>query len=300
MWRPSRSTAICSAILAALTSIGAAQSARGEASTNRIAFADERGENPGAIEVSRVVVSSTTDGEIVFRIGLPTKPAFTDDMRIEIWIDADLLRDTGMKNDQLHVGGDYLVVVSHEVTTLYGCENPPACDVFAPVPLAEVQLAYREGATITLAARHLKHSKRFRFSVLAADGIGGSPNDLDSIPAHVDFAPREGAWWTFDTRALVVTSFSATPRTPVPGRPFALRLTTIRTGSGAALAAGTISCSLRIGGHAISPHSSEFVRRRAVCAFDVPSGTRGLRYRAAITVRARANAVSRSLSGRVG
>lgn len=276
--------------LLALGPVGAARSAVERVATNRVAFSDARGENPSGIDISRVVVSSTDDEQVLFRVEIPTNAAFTTDMRIEIWIDSDLDRRTG------HERVDHFVLADDEVTPLYGCSNPPACDVFAPQSRAAFGFSYRNGATFRLRARDLGNTKRFRFVVAAYDNV--VTNDLAG--ADLDFAPARNDWWTFDTRTLVANAFSAIPRRPQAGRPFTLLLAAVRTDTGAAVTAGTVSCSLHLGGRTIEPRSRGFAGRRAVCAFDVPRDVREQRYHAAITVRAGTNGVSRSLSGRIG
>jgi hypothetical protein len=264
------------------------------AAANRVAFADARGENPGAIDVSRVVVSSTSSGDLTFRVEIPTNPTFAEGMRVRIWIDSDANPKTGRD------GFEYFLLADDDVAAAYGCANPPTCDVFHQVPANSFRFSYRDGATFVVNRRSLGNTKRFRFFTAAYEGIVQQPGKYDLSNARYDFAPRAGTWWTFDSRALVVRAFTATPATPASGRPFALRLSTVRTDTGAALTSGVVSCSLRIGGQRLTPRSTVFVKRRAVCAYDVPAGASGARYRAKITVRAGANAVSRSLAGRVG
>ena len=281
-------------VVVVLFQAGAARSAPDAAAVNRVAFTDARGEGVG-IDISRVVVSSTNDGELVFRVDMPTHAALTDDMRIQIWIDTDLDRRTG------HEGGEYFLLADDEGSALYACQNPPACDVFAPPSSDAVRFSYGGGgATFTVDPRFLERPKRFRFSVSAIDGIASGPNGYDYTNAHYDFAPRKGQWWTFDTRALIVKALSASPNVPRAGHAFTLRMAAIRTATGAALATGKVSCSLRIGVKTIRPRSSGFVGGRAVCAYDVPVGSSGRPYTTKITARDGANAVARSLSGYVG
>jgi hypothetical protein len=97
-----------------------------------------------------------------------------------------------------------------------------------------------------------------------------------------------------------VKALSASPNVPRAGHAFTLRLTAIRTATGAALATGKVSRSLRIGGTTVRPRSSGFVGGRAVCAYDVPAGSGARPYTAKVTARSGANAVARSLSGYVG
>jgi hypothetical protein len=277
------------AVIAALSAVGAAHSATWAAAANRITFADERGESPDALDVSKVVVSSTADGLLVFRVEIPTNSTFTEDMRLEIPLDVDLDATTGQE------GMDAFLLAEDGVEALYACQNPPTCDVFDQPRDARVDFSYRSGATFTLDAGALHSRTRFRFRVGAYEHV--LTNDL--VGAHIDFAPREGGWWTFDSRALVTKSLTASPKTPRAGATFVLRLAALRTATGSLLARGSVSCAFRIAGRKVAPRSSGFVRHRAVCSYDVPAGTRGSLYRAAITVRAGASAVSRSLSGRV-
>lgn len=259
-----------------------------------------RGEDPAGIDISRVAVSATADGDIVFRIEIPTHSRFTPDMRIRIWLDSDDDPSTGLD------GADQFLLADDSVVALYGCADPPTCHTFGTGLTPSLRFSYEGGPTFSVDSRDLRKSKRFRFSVSAYSGILHRPDgSYDFSNWHSDFAP-DGAydvvpsrWWTFDTRALVAKSFSATPATARAGQPFTLRLTTIRTDTGAVLESGKVSCSLRIAGSSVKARTSGLFARRAVCGFDVPVGAKGKRYRAFVTVRTGANAITRLLSGRV-
>jgi hypothetical protein len=283
-------------VFVALVSVGSARSeprAAETTTTNRVVFADARGENASGVDISRVVVSSTSAGDIVFRVEIPTNATFVEGMRVRVWIDADGNPATG------HEGVDYFLLADDDVAALYSCANPPTCDVFDQSSTRSFRFSYREGATFKVDRRYLGNTKRFRFFAAAYEGIVQKPGKYDLSNARYDFAPREGGWWTFDTSALDARSFSVTPATPRAGKSFVLRLAAARTSTGALVTSGKVSCSLRIGGRAVKTHTSGFVGHRALCAYDVRSDAKGKRYRATISIRVGPYTIARALSGRV-
>jgi hypothetical protein len=143
--------------------------------------------------------------------------------------------------------------------------------------------------------------ERLTFSVAVTTGIGYDPasRTYDFTNARIDVAPEQGLLWTYDARALRVTSFFATPPTPQAARTFALHLAAVRTSTGAVLTAGRVSCSSTFGGAPVRARIHRFVGKEAVCVFDVPSSAKGQRFRSTIAVTRGDARVARSVSGRV-
>jgi hypothetical protein len=172
------------------------------------------------------------------------------------------------------------------------------------------RFAYGAGvATFTLdTTRFDVPLKRFRFRVQVQSGVvfdEGPPRrwDLtnvrtDRAPTHSEF-PTRSEYWVYDSRPLLVKTFSRAPARPRAGKPFVLRLSASRTDTNAVVRRGAVSCSLKVGGKPLRARSSGFVGQRATCAYSIPASAKGLRYRGTISVRVNGAAVSRSLAGRV-
>jgi hypothetical protein len=170
-----------------------------------------------------------------------------------------------------------------------------------------VAFSYASGASFAVdaPALGLKRVASLCFSVSVYVGIGYGPGGYDFTNARVDVAPDandEGLvpMWRFAAQPLAAADFRATPARPQAGKAFALTMRVQRSDTGALLARGNVTYSLRAGGKRVPVRTSRFVGRRATCLFDVPTGTTGRRFRAAILVAAQGAVVTRSLSGRVG
>jgi hypothetical protein len=280
---------------------GVAAAAPLQSSPHTVVFRDAAGENAAGPDVTTVRVSS--DGTaLTLAVAAPSTPAFTGDMRLRIWLDADDDRRTGLAVEEPS-GRDHFLLVDPTLfpaseARLYRCGTNTCSTLGTPSPYP---FAYASGTTITLdaAALGLRRIERVAFSVVLTQGIAYDPvTGYDFTNARIDTAPNEGEW-TFDARALRATSFRAGPSRPRAGRPFTLSLATIRTATGAAPAGAKATCSMSVG-HKPVPGTARVVRRTARCSFAVPAGTRGKRFRATIRVRAAGASVARTISGRVG
>jgi hypothetical protein len=270
-------------------------------------FRDGLGENRAGPDITTVRVSSDGGGLVTFRVGVPTNPVLTEDMRLRIWLDADDDRTTGLAVEGLEGLDHFLLVDAWQLgfgaAGLYGCTGS-TCSGGRRGPDSTLRFTYENGATFTIDAAELglRRLERLGFSVVVTAGIRFDPVErkYDLTNATVDTAPDEGRLWTYDARLLRVTSFSATPAVPQAGKPFVLRMTAVRTDTGAALARGTVSCSTRIRGRPTRVRTRRFVGTHAVCGFDIPKHTRGQRFRSTIGVVRGGAQVTRSLSGRIG
>jgi hypothetical protein len=273
-------------------------------------FEDATGEDPQGPDITSVAVTADEDRLLTFRVSIPSRPVLTEDMRVRIWLDLDDDRTTGLTVERL-AGFDYFLLVDRwelglGMVGVFSCSGN-SCGGGPGGPWGEqtsLRFSYANGATFSVDAAELgsKRLERIRFSVETTSGVAFDPlaRRYDFTNAHQDFAPEEGGSWTYESRALLVKSFSATPATPRAGKPFALRLTAVRTDTGAVLARGKVSCSFMTAGRTLKPRAGGFVGRRAVCVFVVPMGTKGQRFRSSLSVRVRGNSIARSLSGTIG
>lgn len=289
------------ACLMAILATSSGLAAGAEPVTTTTVFRDSTGEDPAGPDITTVRVVGN-DTELTFRIAVPTNPTFTPGMRLILWLDADDDLNTGLTGVNLD-GWDHVMYVD---PISYGDDTPHLLSCVGGVnicgiPESRPEYSYSSGATVTLSRNSLGLSRieRVRFRVSVATGIRLDPaTGFDFTNAHFDLAPDEGDW-TFDARPLSVADFRPTPTGPRAGKPFALTMRVVRADTGATLVSGKVACSLRVGGERVAVRASRFVGQRATCAFEVPAGTMGQRFRATIAVAARGSGVTRSLSGRV-
>lgn len=294
--------ALAAVLLASAASAGPYRSVE-----NTTAFHDNVREDLAGPDITTVTVSSDGNG-LTFRVEIPTNPVVTPDLRVRIWLDVDDSDETGLQVEGA-TGFDHFLLLDPIDVSLYGlplvglfwCETANTCS-----RRATPEFSYESGPTITVdislldPALRLQRIERVRFSVSVIAGIRLVPGTgYDFTDTHFDQAPDEGGW-TFDARALRVASFRATPARPLAGKPLTLTLGVLRTDTGTTLTGGVVACSLRIAGTRVPARTKRFVAQGVTCAFDIPAGTAGRRFRATIGVAARGDLVRRSLSGRVG
>jgi hypothetical protein len=239
-----------------------------------------------------VIVANDARGDLTFRVAIPNRARFTDEMRVGIRVDSDVDRPTD--------GGppEYELYADRFGPHLFRCANPPTCDVFVASDSNSVRFSYTDGAVFRVAADDLGGRKSFSFAVEAWDGLVYGSDHFSNV--HWDFAPDHNVWWTYEMRPLIVESFSTTPTGPQASRRFTLRMSAVRTQSGVTVASGETTCVARIHGKRLRPLSHSFSHGQATCVFAIPSAARGKRMRATISIRSGGNAVARSISGTVG
>lgn len=260
-------------------------------SANSVAFQDEIGEDASGPDITAITVSNDARDVVTFRIAIPNRPSFTKEMRVGIRV------DSGADPAAHNARGDYVLERDDRGLHLFRCSNPPVCDGYVQQEDSSLQFAYARGATFTIDTADLGGTKRFAFAVDAWDGLVFGSDDFTNV--HWDFAPDHNQWWTYDTRRVLVETFSATPARPRAGEEFTLHLTAIHTATGTPVAKGKVRCAARIAGKPLKPRSGGLVGERARCVFEIPANARGRRFRATIAIVAEGSRLVRSLSGRV-
>jgi len=260
------------------------------AAANTMTFHDEAGEDAASPDITSVTVSNDARGDLTFRVSIPNRDRFTDEMRVGVRVDSTSAADG--------VEGEYEVYADKFGPHLFHCANPPTCDVFVADDPSSVRFSYAGGATLALAAGELGSAKSFSFAVEAWDGLVYGSDDFSSV--HWDFAPDHNVWWTYETRPLIVESFSTTPTGPKAARRFTLHMSAVRTQTGVTVASGETMCVARIHGKRLKALSRVFAHGQATCAFAIPEDAKGKKMRATISIRSGGNTVARSISGTIG
>jgi hypothetical protein len=305
------------AAAAAGTAVGDSGSTGGAVKSTT--FLDTVGEQGPDIET--VIVSNDANGNLTFRIDIPTQPSLTEDLRIGVWLDSDADERTGLGVERVQGADHFLLLDRWELglaeVAFFTCSGS-TCSGGKALPTASgppLRFSYRDGATFTIDAVEvgIELSQRMRFSIEAWTGVGFDPitRRYDFTNAIPDFAPDgAGRWlgypsaqgedfWTYESGSVLVSSFSAQPARPRAGTPFALRLALVDAETGAPLTSGSVSCPMNIAGEPLRPRSRGFVGTRAVCTFSIPADVRGRTFQSTISVSAAGEKVTRSVSGRV-
>jgi hypothetical protein len=290
---------LCLAVLALGVTVAPASFARVDANTS--SFQDATGENPGGVDITSVRVSNNDEGLLTFRINIPTRPAFTDDMRLRVWFDSDNNRETGLTPADV-AGRDSFILWDRDGVRLFRCSGS-SCR--SGQPQTTLTSSYRGGATLSIDATELE-TTRFRFTVEAAAGIAYDPatRRFDTANATWDFAPDRARFWSYNVRLgpsrLLVKSFSTTPARPKAGKKVSVQLAATRNDTGKLLSNGRVTCAARAGAKPLKPSSERFVGTRATCAFAIPPNAKGQTLRGSIAIVFGGRMVSKTFSSLIG
>jgi hypothetical protein len=285
---------------AAWSVAGASGNESGKAAPAKsVEFEDARGEDPNGVDIAAVTVSNGDaiwqhEGEmlprasrvVTFRVDVPNRAQFTQDMRVAVWIDADSNRVTGLSGPNVPlVGADFLINWDEKHkngASLLRCSGEQ-CRTAA----AKLDYAYANGATLRALAADLGNTDGFRFLVLVNAGIVyDSTGGIDLTNASADYAPTQGRAWSYrllirPTRLLVKPLAASAARA---GRPFGIAVTAMRDDTRAAVASGRVLCRASVAGVRLDPSSQRLVRGRAACMFGLPERSAGKTVRGTVTV----------------
>ena len=185
-------------LVAMSVSIGAG-SASGVSEDRRMKtarFLDATAEDPEGPDITSVVVSNTAGGLLTFRVVVPNRPTFTDDMRVAVWIDADSNKRTGLSATGPVPGADYYLDWAESLrpgATLLRC-RAAQCRTLESRTL---DASYAKGATFEIDVGELGETRRFRFTARAYTDIYRTGYAFDYSQMKVDYAPAHGASWTY-------------------------------------------------------------------------------------------------------
>jgi len=96
-----------------------------------------------------------------------------------------------------------------------------------------------------------------------------------------------------------VTSFETAPAQPRAGRPFSVRLRSVRSDTGAPVTTGRVACIASVGGKRLPAFAGRFVGRAAVCRYRIPADAGKKRLRGSIAVTSAGLTVARTFSRRI-
>jgi hypothetical protein len=265
---------------------------------NSATFQDARGEEPEGPDITSVTVSNGDVGNITFRIEVPTHPAFTDAMRLRLWLDSDRTAATGLAEGPGSTAGwDHYILWDRTLgpdPRLFRCEKSTCTAGPLDPPQRTLRFSYAGGPRFTILAAELGDTKRFRFFVEAAD----------YTTDRWDFAPELGRSWGYEVRLaperLSARHFSTAPAAPVAGESFTVRVTATESPSGAVVSQGRVSCAASVGRRAVRARTQGFVDRWATCVFLIPADAAGKTIRGTIVVRFKGKTVTKAFARRIG
>jgi len=270
---------------------------------NTTTYQDSTGENAAAPDITTLTVSNTDAGVISFRVAIPNRQQFTQDMLLLLFIDSDANPNTG---DPTELGADYVMEIFGGEAALFRWDGTNFTRRAGDPPATSLIFGYMGGVTITISAAELGNTKKFGFSFVAVSGIAIDPttSDLDFTNAVADIAPAANAGlYQYEVKitppTLVVRSLKPTPARPIAGRPFTLRLVAARSDTNAVVQNGRVTCVGRIGNARLRAQVQRVQGRAAVCTWNLPLGAKGKTFRGSVSVSFEGLRAQQAYSARV-
>lgn len=286
--RPWLVLAIAAAVVALPTAASGALSSPSAPAANSTTYQDSQGENAAAPDITTLTVSNTDAGMLSFRVAIPNRPQFTQDMLLLMFVDSDANPQTG---DPQELGADYVIEIYGGEAALFRWDGTNFTRRPGDPPATSLIFGYMGGVTVTISAAELGNTKKFGFSFVAVSGITIDPttSDLDFTNAVADIAPAASAGlYQYEVRitppTLVVRNLKPTPARPRAGRAFTLRLTAVRSDTNAAVQNGRVTCVGRIGKARLRAQVQRVVGRAAVCTWNIPAGAKGKSFRGSVAI----------------
>ena len=301
--RPGLLVAIAVAVVALPTVASGAFSAPQAPAANSTTYTDSSGENAAAPDITTLTVSNTDAGVIQFRVAIPNRAQFTADMLLLVFVDADANPQTG---DPEELGADYVIEIFGGEAALFRWDGTDFTRRAGDPPATSLIFSYQAGVTVTISAAELGNTKKFGFSFIAISGITIDPatQDLDFTNAVGDIAPAANAGlYQYEVKitppTLVVRSLKPTPRIPIAGRSFTLRLVAARSDTNAVVQNGRVACIGRVGNTRVRAQVQRVVGGAATCTWNLAPGAKGKTFRGSVAVVFEGLRASQGYSGKV-
>ena len=294
--RPSLALAFVVALLAVPTiALGAISGAAAPAS-NTATYQDSTGEDPQAPDITTITVSNDDTGMISFKINVPNRPTYSQD--IAAFIDLDTNSGAG---DPQAFGADYTIELFRGEIVLFRWDGSDY--TLAPYQ-STLAYTWANGPTIRIRNTDLDNTKSFGFNAFLVSGIAfdattGAP---DCSACHRDFAPLIG-WYSYEVKVtpptLVTKRFSATPVKPAAGKPFTLRLVAARSDTGATIQNGRVTCIGRVGKARLVAKVARVVGGAATCTWNIPASAKGKAFTGSVALAFEGLRASQAYAGKI-
>jgi hypothetical protein len=292
------------AALVALVALpaGAATSAPLKAAANQVTFEDSTGETGGeSPDITSAVVSNTNAGLITFKINIPNRATFSEDILVNVDIDSDNNPATG---DPETLGADYAIQLFRGSADLFRWDGTSFTRTATDPPQSSLVFSYAGGPSIKISAAELGNTTQLNFGALVITGIKLDLNgDPDFTAARADIAPDAGhGLWKYEVKTaplrLVARKFTA--GTPRAGAVYTAKLSAARNDTGAVLASGKVTCKASVGGRPLRARTQRFVNREAVCSWLIPGTARGQKLRGSVAVAFEGKTLVKAFSKSIG
>ena len=255
---------------------------------NSTSYQDSSGENPAAPDITTLTTSNTDAGLIQFRVAIPNRAQLTQDMLLLLFVDSDANPQTG---DPAELGADYVIEVFGGEAALFRWDGSNFTRRAGDPPATSLIFSYQGGVTITISAAELGNTTKLAFSFLAVSGvtIDSATGDVDFTNAVADIAPAAGAGlYPYEVKitppSLVVRSLRPTPKSPIAGRSFTLRLVAARSDTNAVVQNGRVTCVGRVGTARFRAKVQRVQGGAATCTWNIPATAKGKTFRGSVAV----------------
>jgi hypothetical protein len=296
--RPWLVLAIAVAVVALPAAASGALSVPVSVAANSQTFQDSVGEDPAAPDITTIVASNDDAATITLRINIPNRAQSSLDTGVFIDIDSDANQTTG---DPASFGADHFLALLQGEIILFRWDGS---DYVPSATQSSLSYSWSGGPTIKISASDLNNTRRLSFAVQTVGGIVFDPTTgvPDCTNCHRDFSPTIGlhTYQLLITKpTLVVRSLKPTPRAPVAGRPFTLRLVAARSDTGAVVQNGRVTCVGRVGSARLKAQVQRVQGGAAVCTWNVPATAKGKSFRGSVSVVFEGLRASQSYAGKV-
>ena len=221
----------------------------------------------GAADITQVAISNDDAGNITFAFTFADRAALTSDDLLLILLDVDRDPTTGFS------GVDFGIAVTTDGAALL---RAAPGSTFAPAPQPTLHTA-DGGKTVVINRSDLGETRGFVFA--AATTLESNPDAEDAtLPLTYGLGLKP---------ILENLTAQFSPAKPKAGKPFRLRMSSLRLDDGSIVHADSVTCVAKIGGK----------RLAGSCSWRIPKSAKGKRL--TITLTARYKGVSATFSPRV-
>ena len=302
--RPGLVLATAVAVVALPTAASGAFSAPTAIAANSQTYQDSSGENAAAPDITAITVSNTDAGVLSFRISVPNRSTLGGDMWFEIWVNSDNNLQTG---DPELAGVDYVMQLIQGEIVLYRWDGSGFTRRTGDPPATSLSYAYQGGAlTVRISTSELGNTKGFTFFIVAIGGVVFDPTTGEPDPAsgEVDVAPGGGSGlYAYQVKitppTLVVRSLKPTPRNPIAGRSFTLRLVAARSDTNAVVQNGRVTCVGRVGNARLRATVQRVQGGAATCTWRIPPTAKGKVFGGSVALTFEGLRATQAYSGKV-
>jgi hypothetical protein len=265
---------------------------------NTTTYQDSVGEDAAAPDITTIVASNDDAGTINFKINIPSRSQYTQDIALLMDLDSDANQSTG---DPQNLGADYQLFLIQGEIALFKWDGT---DYQLSANQSSLSFSWTGGPTVRINAADLNNTRKLSFDVQIISGIVFDPTTQvpDCTQCKRDSAPGIGLY-TYQVKvakpSLVVRSLKPTPAKPAAGKPFTLRLVAARSDTGAVVQNGRATCVGRVGSAKLAATVQRVQGGAATCTWNLPANAKGKTFRGSVSVVFEGLRASKSFAGTI-